>query len=235
MLTRSYLEAWATPRGQVHVWDLEAQLSLITGIGNATVVSRAYDTQVTSNDLEAEFAEIEGAGIQAIRTLAGGGAIRVGGQEAVIRFLEMHRERGLYADQVKTRVPVISGNFMTGAIEERELGLGDRLTLARSANKEDARITDLRLDRRRWQVVEVSSGLLTGDGAVLQWAPSAEATVSTVTFPISPKRLLIVGDDIDVPWRRLNYLAASRSRRWIVGQPGSECERSLHVAYPGSV
>jgi hypothetical protein len=66
-------------------------------------------------------------------------------------------------------MPVGIGNFETGGFEMSEMGLGDRLALSLDLNKDALRISALRVDRWPWRITDVSSGLLTGDGAVLTW------------------------------------------------------------------
>lgn len=65
-----------------------------------------------------------------------------------------------------------------------------------------------------------AKGLATGDGAVLLWRTTEGAGVFTISFPLSPTQLLVIGKDLpdDVP---LNRLLAENSKRWIVGARGS--------------
>jgi hypothetical protein len=68
--------------------------------------------------------------------------------------------------------------------------------------------------------VREARGLATGDGAVLLWRPTDGAEISTISFPLSPTQLLVIGEDLpdDVPHNRL---LAENSKRWIVGARGT--------------
>jgi hypothetical protein len=98
MVTRGYLAAWANDRNNVFVADAETKNGGIRGLSGATVVSYAYRTEISSVDLESEYARIESDALPAIRNLAGGGSITSAGRDAIIRFLDMHIERGRWAD-----------------------------------------------------------------------------------------------------------------------------------------
>ena len=132
----------------------------------------------------------------------------------MIVFLDMHLDRGRYADQTKLRAPALV--LKTGGeVEEAELRLGDVLLLSQS-HPEVLRLPTLGLDKWEWKVWPVE-GLVTGDGAVLLWGSSSkDAEICTVTFPLSPTRLLVIGRDLPdgVP---MNDRIASNSKRWIVG------------------
>lgn len=224
MVTRVYLEGWANDRGVVFVWDAESGTFGVRGLINATVVSYAYRTEQTTLDLEAHYANIEGNGIAAFRNIITGGTLNSDGRAAAIEFLDMHLERGRYADQAAVRMPVGIGNIVTGGFEMGEMTMGDRLVLSESMNKEAIRISRLGVERWPWRVATVNSGLITGDGAVLMWERRAGAGVTTVTFPLSPTRLLVLGDDLpNVP---INALIANRSRRWLIDHVDGDVARS---------
>jgi hypothetical protein len=133
----------------------------------------------------------------------------------------MHLDRGRYADQTKIRIPAVV--LKTGGrIEHAELTLGDRLLLSQSF-KDVLRLTALGLEQWPWQVRE-EKGLITGDGAVILWRPTEGADMSTVSFPLSPTQLLVIGHNLpdDVRFSPvLNPRLAENSRRWIVGARGT--------------
>lgn len=225
MVTRSYLQAWGNDRGLVYVWDTESKAAGVRSVRDATVVSYAYRTEHTTLDLEAHFAAIEGRGAAAIRNVINGGTLNSDGREAVVEFLDMHLERGRYADQAQVRMPVAVGDVFGGGFQMSEMGLGDRLTLSKDINKDALRIADLRVDRWTWRVAEVRSGFITGDGAVLVWERTKGSGVSSVSFPISPTRLLILGDVLpEVP---MNALIASNCRRWLIDHVEGSVARSM--------
>ncbi len=216
MVSRGYLRAWANPRDLVHVWDSENRISRTQPVGNATVVNFAYRTEVANLDLEAEFGRIESNALPAIRSLADGGAPNRDGRAAIIDFLDMHLERGRFADQAKVRVPVIKGSFTGGEPEAIGMGLGDRITFSRDVDLDAIRLRKLNLERWRWRVYEMNNGLVTGDGAVLMFNHRPAHEPDAVTFPLSPTRLLVLGDVFGPPSDNINLLVIEHSRRWIV-------------------
>lgn len=215
MVSRAYLRGWADSADRVHVWDLEGERSLIQKINHATVVSYAYNTEFAIVDLEAEFGRLESDGIPPMRSLAEGGQIQTRGQHAIVAFLDMHLERGRFADQTKRVAPAIAGGL---GVEPRlvEMGLGDRLALSRVVDTEATRLSPLGLTNWKWRVVPIEDGLATGDGAVLLWRGASSPSIETVTFPLSSTRLLVIGADLLAPRQRLNYEIAVNSRRWLV-------------------
>jgi hypothetical protein len=225
MVTRSYLQSWANDRGLVHVWDSEAKVSGVRSLGSATVVSYAYRTEHTNLDLEAHFAGIEGRGAAAMKNIISGGTLNTDGREAIIDFLDMHLERGRYADQAAVKMPVAIANAFTGGVQMSEMGLGDRLTLSRDINKEALRISALRADRWPWRVAEVRSGLITGDGAVLIWERTKGSGVTTISFPLSPTRLLILGEEL--PSVPINAFILNNCRRWLIDHVEGSAARSM--------
>ncbi len=217
MVSKGYIRAWADVGGRVDVLDLEQGRGFPSAIGNATVVSYAYDPEVLTHDLENDYARIEDRGIPVILKLRDRQMLTPVEQSAMVAFLDMHLDRGRYADQTKIRTPAILVKT-DGFVEDAELTLGDRLLLSRSL-QDVVRLTALGLEEWPWQVREARA-LATGDGAVLLWRPAEGAEISTVSFPLSPTQLLVIGDDLpdDV---RLNTLLAMNSRRWIVGALGT--------------
>jgi hypothetical protein len=141
----------------------------------------------------------------------------VEGQRRVIAFLDMHLERGRYADQAKIMTPalVIKSN---GETEEAELKLGDRLLLSRSMEGA-VRLSNQGLEHWPWRLYK-GANLLTGDGAVLLWHETMGSELSRVTFPLSPTLMLVIGREIDLEIPVNNYVAEN-SRRWLVGSAGS--------------
>lgn len=105
-----------------------------------------------------------------------------------------------------------------GRIEEAKLALGDMLLLSRSMQGV-LRLATLGLEQWPWQVRE-AKGLATGDGAVLLWRQSNGDEISTISFPLSSTRLLMIGQNLpdDAP---LNWKLAENSKRWIVGEKGT--------------
>ena len=217
MVSKGYIRAWADTKGRVDVLDLEHSRGFPSAIGNATVVSYAYDPAVLTHDLESDYARIEDRGIPVILKLRDRQTLTPAEQSAMVAFLDMHLDRGRYADQTKIRTPAVL--LKTGGqVEDAELTLGDRLLLSQSL-QDVIRLTELGLEQWPWRVREARA-LATGDGAVLLWRSTERAEVSTVSFPLSPARLLIIGDDLPDD-ARLNTLLAMNSRRWIVGVLGT--------------
>ena len=217
MVSKGYIRAWADARNRVDVLDLQDGRGFPSSFENATVVSYGYDTEILTHDLERDYWRIENSGIPAIVKLRNGNTLTAEEQNAVIAFLDMHLDRGRYADQAKIRTPAVV--LKTGGrIEDAELTVGDRLLLSQSF-QDVLRLTTLGLEQWPWQVREAKH-LATGDGAVLLWRPTDGAEISTISFPLSPTQLLVIGQDLldDVP---LNPLLAENSRRWIVGAKGT--------------
>lgn len=217
MVSKGYILAWADARGRVDVLDLEDGRGFASTIESATVVSYAYDPEVLTHNLESDYARIEDRGIPVIRKLRERQTLTPAEQTAMVAFLDMHLDRGRYADQTKTRIPAVLVKI-GGLVEDAELNLGDRLLLSQSL-RDVIRLTNLGIEQWPWAVRE-ARGLATGDGAVLLWRPTDGAEISTVSFPLSPSKLLVIGQDLpdDVP---LNPLLAKNSRRWIVGTLGT--------------
>lgn len=107
MVSKGYIRAWADAGGRVDVLDLEQGRGFSSAIGNATVVSYAYDPEVLTHDLESDYARIEGRGIPVILKLSDRQMLTPDEQSAMAAFLDMHLDRGRYADQTKTRTPAV--------------------------------------------------------------------------------------------------------------------------------
>lgn len=222
MVTRGYLAAWANGRDLVFVADAEAKRGGVRSLRDATVVSYAYRTEMTTLDLEAEYGRIESDAVPALKNLAQGGSVDSKGVAAIIRFLDMHIERGRWADQAAVRVPVgvatVGIDHPGSDFRMAQMGLGDRLVLSRNEDLAPGglQLSDMRVERWRWRVVPVDSGLVTGDGAVIVGRPHDGAPVNTVCFPLSPTRLLVVGNGLDGATVPVNAIIASQCRRWLV-------------------
>lgn len=217
MVSKGYIRAWTDAGNRVDVLDLQDGRGFPSSFENATVVRFGYDTEVLTHDLEGDYGRIESSGIPAIVKLRNGHTLTAVEQSAVIAFLDMHLDRGRYADQTKIRIPAVV--LKTGGlIEHANLTVGDRLLLSRYL-PDVLRLTTLGLEQWPWQVREAQH-LATGDGAVLLWRPTDGADISTISFPLSPTQLLVIGQDLpdDAP---LNPLLAENSRRWIVGVKGT--------------
>lgn len=218
MVSKAYLSSWADVRNRVEVIDVQDERGFTTAVGNATVVSYVYDPNVLTHDLERAYSKIEDAGIPVIAKLRDGerGVSDIE-RAALIAFLDMYLERGRYANLAKLRVPAVL-MMKDGTSEEAELALGDVMTLSQS-HPDVFRLSSLPFDQWEWKVLG-TVGLVTGDGAVLLWRPTKDSEICSVSFPLSPTRLLVIGQDLPdgLP---LNARVAQSSRRWIVGAEGS--------------
>lgn len=220
MVSKFYLHAWGDDSGCVDVFDLEGMRGFKTATGSATVVSFAYDPNVLSNDLERDFGDIESAAAPSLLRLRQKEALSRAGQLCVIDFLDMHLERGRYADQSKVQTPALV--MMTDSEpQERKLGLGDRLLLSRFVDG-PVRLGAMGLESWPWRVYEWRDGekLLTGDGAVLLWKTDEDSEIGTVTFPLSPTLILVIGGELPYDMH-INPVIVRNSRRWLVGNPGT--------------
>lgn len=213
MVSRGYLRPWADKKGRVDVIDLEKNLRITTAIQNATVVSYAYETEVLTYDLEEKFERIETRGIPAILKLRISQALTAEEKSDVVAFLDMHLDRGRYADQtkVRSRAVVVKAD---GSAEEAKLNLADRFMLSQYM-KGVIRLTDHDLEGWPWQVYDAQN-LVTGDGAVVLWGKADGNKLATVTFPLSPTRLLVIGNEFNNSVR-FNTPVVTNSKRWIVG------------------
>jgi hypothetical protein len=171
MVSKGYIRAWADKRNVVDVLDLQDGRGYPASYLSATVVSYAYDPNVLTHNLERYYSLIEDAGTPALVKMREGEPLTTAEARAVIAFLDMHLDRGRYADRTQVRAPAVVLRA-DGRIEQTELALGDALLL------------------------------------------------STISFPLSPTQLLVIGEDLpdDGPHNRL---LAENSKRWIVGARGS--------------
>ena len=217
MVSKGYIRAWANAKKIVDVLDLQDGRGYPSSYEKATVVSYAYDPNVLTRNLERDYPLIESKGTPALVKMRKGEPLTAAETLAVIAFLDMHLDRGRYADRTKVRAPAVVLRT-DGRIEHAELALGDALLLSQSF-QDVLRLTTLGLEQWPWQVRE-ARGLATGDGAVLLWRPTDGAEISTISFPLSPTQLLVIGEDLpdDVPHNRL---LAENSKRWIVGARGT--------------
>lgn len=217
MVSKGYIRAWANAKKIVDVLDLQDGRGYPSSYEKATVVSYAYDPNVLTRNLEQDYSLIESNGAPALVKMRKGEPLTTAETRAVIAFLDMHLDRGRYADRTKVRAPAVVLRT-DGRIEHTELALGDALLLSQSF-QDVLRLTTLGLEQWPWQVRE-ARGLATGDGAVLLWRPTDGAEISTISFPLSPTQLLVIGEDLadDVPHNRL---LAENSKRWIVGARGT--------------
>lgn len=217
MVSKGYIRAWADKRNVVDGLDLQDGRGYPTSYLSATVVSYAYDPNVLTRNLERDHSLNENTGTPALVKMRKGEPLTTAEAHAVIAFLDMHLDRGRYADRTKVRAPAVVLR-KDGRIEHTEIALGDALLLSQSF-QDVLRLTTLGLEQWPWQVRE-SRGLATGDGAVLLWRTTAGAEISTISFPLSPTQLLVIGEDLqcDVPHNRL---LAETNKRWIVGARGS--------------
>ena len=218
MLPKSYIEAWADKKNTVDVIDLQDGRGFPSSIRTATAVTDVYDAEVLTNNLEKIYSKIEDAGSRVLVKLRNGDqALTKAEREAMIAFLDMHLDRGRYADRAKVRAPALIVKT-NGEIEEAELRLGDALTLSQSL-PDLLRLRALGLGLWEWSVWTVT-GLITGDGAVVLSRSAQDTSISTVFFPLSPTKLLVIGHKFppEVP---INDWIVSNSKRWIVGTRGS--------------
>lgn len=217
MVTKGYIAAWANDRNIVDVLDVHEGRGYPSSIENASVLNYVYDPSVMTHDLEGHFAEIETRGVSAFARLRAEHALTEDETQSVIEFLDMHLHRGRYADRAGARQPARL-LMDDGTVQDAELNYGDLLSLAHD-HPDTRRLTTLGLEKWAWQIFS-TSGLYTGDGAVLLWRPDPDHELSTVTFPLSPTQLLVIGEGIPADFN-INLATVNNCRRWIVGQRGS--------------
>lgn len=214
MVSRGYLRAWADENDLVEVIDVEHGRKFKTSITKATVVKHVYVPSVLSVDLENEFGLIESAATPALVKLRNGTQLDENEQRDLIAFLDMHLERGRYANQAAITTPALVIKC-GGEFEQTNLKLADRLLLTRHTDG-PIRLSKLGLETWPWTLYK-GDGIATGDGAVLLWHETKANDLCTVTFPISPSLLLVIGQKIplDTP---INEVLAQKSRRWMIGK-----------------
>lgn len=216
MVSKGYLRPWAEPTKSVDVLDLQDGRGYVSSLANATVIRYGYDPSLLNRDLEHEYSRIENRGIPALVRLRLGHELSAAEKTALIAFLDMHLDRGRYADQIKENVPAVV--VRPEGVEETSLSVGDRLLLSQSFS-DVIRLVTLGLEEWPWKVMPAKH-LATGDGAVLLWGLTDGAPISTVSFPLSPNELLVIGQDLP-PFVDINSLLERHSRRWIIGVRGS--------------
>lgn len=228
MVSRKYISAWADEKKIIDVIDFEGSRGYSISYERATRVNYAYEANLLEQtDLEGEFSRIESDAIPAFVKLRNDELIDRDEQHSVIAFLDMHLERGLYADQTKIPTQAVAV-MIDGTSKPITLGLADRLIFSRYMEGA-SRLADHGLEEWPWTVYE-GGGLVTGDGAVLRWAESKEnSALRTVTFPLSPTRLLVIGHPIDesIP---VNEVLARNCRRWLVGRKDTLTKDSAVLA-----
>lgn len=223
MLSKGYIAAWADDRGIVSVIDKTRQRGYPASVTKATIRNYAYVTNVVTRDLEEDYSKIESDGLSAIRGLRSGDTdLSSASVAAIIEFLEMHRERGQYADQMDAKAPGVAIGT-DGSFHDIELSVGDIIFLGRHRT-ETLRLSSLGLESWEWRVESWEGSLATGDGAVLLFRETSTAPVTTVTFPISPHQLLVIGTPLQyermLP-NHLNLFIAEQSRHWLVSASGT--------------
>lgn len=221
MVSKAYIKAWADSRNVVEVIDKIRNRGYVDSYNNATVWSFAYAPTVLTHDLEKEYGTIESRGLRVIRKLRQAQYHLTGDERvALVAFLDMHLDRGRYADQVDIQAPAVTLG-VNGTHEQVQLNAADRMLLSRS---EGSLVSLLALGLAQWPLTieEWPQMLATGDGAVLLWRDAGGSGVGTVTFPLSPSLLLVLGPRLDYPEDfQLNVLVAKNSRRWLIAQRGT--------------
>lgn len=219
MVSKGYIRAWADAKNRVEVLDLEGGRGYLISYNRATVDSYVYDPKVLTHDLEQDYAKVESNGIPAINKIREGHlGLTAVERKAVIAFLDMHLDRGRYANQSKTLAPAVILKT-DGSHENAELNLGDLLLLSQYL-PEVLRLSKLGIEGWPWRV-EYVNGLSTGDGAVLLWRQPGSEEVCTVSFPLSPTKLLVIGQPLADGVPHPNVLLSENSKRWIVGEIGT--------------
>ena len=217
IIPKSYMLPWADENGDIYVADAQNGRALILRASNATIVKYAYKAAVLKHDREAHYSQIETRGIRAIRAACSGAELNQSDRRDLTDFMDMFIERGLYADQNDLSVSVIRGSFDSDEFEEVEFNLGDMISLHKDLNASDVTLRDAGIENWNWAVVEQPHPMMTGDGAVI--CIKLDEQLTTVLFPLSPFKLLIVGEaQPDLSFSVTKYIA-SVSRRWIIGRP----------------
>ncbi|GAA1495166.1 hypothetical protein GCM10009628_01680 [Paeniglutamicibacter kerguelensis] len=218
MVSKSYIRAWANAKNVLEVLDKQDGRGYRRSYNSATVVSYVYDPNILTHDLEQAYAEVESNGIPVINKLRDGHSdLSDAERKALVAFLDMHLDRGRYANQAKTLAPAILVKT-DGSHENANLNLGDLILLSQYL-PEVRRLSKLGIEEWPWEIWP-ANGLVTGDGAVLLWCEPGGEEVCTISFPLSPTKLLVIGQDLaDGIW--LNSKVVENSKRWIVGELGS--------------
>lgn len=183
MVSKGYICAWANAKKFVDVLDLQDGRGYPSSYEKATVVSYAYDPNVLTLNLERDYSLIESKGTPALVKMRKGEPLTAAETHAVIAFLDMHLDRGRYADRTKVRAPAVVLRS-DGRIEHTELALGDALLMSQSF-QDVLRLTTLGREQWPWQV-RAARGLATGDGAVLLWRQQTVPKCPTSPSPSPP-------------------------------------------------
>lgn len=219
MVSKGYIRVWADAKNVVEVLDKQDGRGYRISYKSATVVSYVYEPNILTHDLEQEYADIESNGIPAINKLREGhSSLTEVERKALIAFLDMHLDRGRYADQAKTVAPAMIVTT-DGSHDDAELNLGDLLLLSQCL-PEVLRLSKLGIEKWPWRVVPIDA-LATGDGAVLLWHQPDGEEVCTISFPLSPTKLLMIGEPLADGVPHPNLLLSKNSKRWIVGEIGT--------------
>lgn len=218
MVTKSYIRAWANAKNVLEILDKQDGRGYRKSYNSATVVSYVYDPNILTHDLEQAYAEVESNGIPVINKLRDDHlALTAVERKALVAFLDMHLDRGRYANQAKTLAPAVIVTT-DGEPENANLNLGDLLLLSQHL-PEVLRLKKLGIEEWPWRVVQ-GNGFVTGDGAVLLWCEPGSEEVSTISFPLSPTELLVIGQPLaDGTWPNLRLV--ENCKRWIVGEIGT--------------
>lgn len=218
MITGAYLKAWANTNNDIDVVDLEDGHIRRASVKKATTVEYAYRPAVLGHDLEGEYGRVESQGVPAIVKLRQGDPLSPVERTRLVAFLDMHLDRGRYADQAKlTSLGIALG--MDGTLSPIELNMADRIALSQFL-PEVTRLRDAGAADWEWQVRETRTPLITGDGAVLLWRQNEPEGLAGVSFPLSPTQLLVIGPaPHTLP--SVNGLVQSNSKRWLVGTRGT--------------
>lgn len=218
-VSKGYMRGWADTRRRVEVIDFEEGRGYLSSIENATVVSYAYEPEFLTHNLEFEYEQLESTGTRILDALRGGSReLSSDDRQSLVAFLDMHLDRGRYADQTKVRIPAVA-LMNDGSLVETGLNVGDRVLLSRSRT-DLVRLADLDITDWPWHVVRTLQPLVTGDGAVLLFAAAGSQEVCTLAFPLSPSHLLVGGQG----WEGSispNTMIQNNTRRWLIGVPGA--------------
>jgi hypothetical protein len=218
-VSKGYMRGWADSRNRIDVVDMQEGRGYPSSIENATVVSYGYEPNIFTHNLERDYERVEGKGTPVLNALRGGSRqITPAARRSLVAFLDMHLDRGRYADQAKISIPAVA-LMEDGSIRETGLNVGDRVLLSRSRT-DLVRLGDLGIEDWPWRVLRVPQPLVTGDGAVLLFAPPGRSQVCTLAFPLSPTHLLVGGQG----WEGTispNMMIQNNTRRWLIGISGS--------------
>ncbi|MDQ1218115.1 hypothetical protein [Microbacterium arborescens] len=139
----------------------------------------------------------------------------------MIAFLDMHLDRGRYADQSK----ILTAGIAVGkdlSLTPIQLNMADRIVLSQFMEGSE-RLSSHGMESWHWEVRKARD-LITGDGAVVLWQGEKDGALVGVGFPLAPDKLLVIGPNLpEQP--NFNEMVRNRSRRWLVGQRGQFTRR----------